>query len=87
MNENQIEQEKFYTTIANSYSEIFPYKPVQVEFIKKYVGDLDGKSILDIGCATGDLVKKLAEQGARVTGIDLSFDLLTQAMSVPVLIF
>jgi SAM-dependent methyltransferase len=31
---------------------------------------LEGKVIVDVGCGGGDLVRKLAENGARVTGID-----------------
>ncbi len=79
MNKNQLEQDKFYATIAGNYSEIFPYKPIQVEFIKSHAGELIGKSVLDIGCATGDLVKNIATEGARVTGIDLSRELLSIA--------
>lgn len=31
---------------------------------------LDGKVVVDVGCGTGELVRKLTAQGARVTGID-----------------
>ncbi|MCG6190567.1 class I SAM-dependent methyltransferase [Maribellus maritimus] len=72
-------QNKFYTSISKYYSEIFPYKPVQLNFVKKRVGDLEGKEILDIGCATGELAFQLANCGAKVKGIDLNEDLLGQA--------
>lgn len=75
------EQNIFYTSISKYYSEIFPYKPMQLKFVKNSLGDLDGKQILDIGCATGELAFNLANEGARVIGIDLNEDLLNQAKS------
>jgi len=77
MNENN--QNKFYTSISKYYSEIFPYNPAQLSFVKNRVGELAGKQILDIGCATGELAFQLTEAGAKVTGIDLNEDLLKQA--------
>jgi SAM-dependent methyltransferase len=74
------EQNEFYTSISKYYSEIFPYQPVQLQFIKSRVGEIAGKHILDIGCATGELAFQLANTGAKVTGIDLNEDLLNQAI-------
>ncbi len=31
---------------------------------------VDGKTIVDVGCGTGDVARALAEQGARVIGVD-----------------
>ncbi len=73
------QQNKFYTSISTYYSEIFPYKPLQLQFVKGKVGDLTSKQILDIGCATGELSFHLAEEGAEVTGTDLNEDLLNRA--------
>jgi len=50
-----------------------------LNFIRNKVGQLAGKQILDIGCATGELAFQLAQSGARVTGMDLNEDLLQQA--------
>ena len=75
------QQNKFYTSISKYYSEIFPYKPVQLEFVKSRAVELSGKSVLDIGCATGELAFQLAEEDANVVGIDLNEDLLQQAKS------
>src|ERR1700758_1305115 len=35
-------------------------------------GDINGKDVLDVGCAAGRLTQKLIERGARVVGIDAS---------------
>lgn len=75
------EQNQFYSSISKYYSEIFPYQPAQLQFVKNRVGELNNKNILDIGCATGELAFQLAGNGAKVTGIDLNEDLLNQAKS------
>lgn len=72
-------QDRFYTSIAEYYSEIFPYKPEQLAFIESKMENLDGKTLLDVGCATGELAFHLAEHGARVTAIDLNKSLLGKA--------
>lgn len=72
-------QNQFYTSISKYYSEIFPYKPMQLSFVKEKLGELEGKQILDIGCATGELASQLVNAGANVIGIDLNEDLLNQA--------
>lgn len=73
------QQDKFYSPIAEHYSEIFPYNPAQLEFIEKELGVLDGKTILEVGCATGELAFQLASKGASITAIDLSNSLLSKA--------
>ncbi len=78
------EQNEFYTSISKYYSEIFPYQPVQLQFVKKRVGELAENNILDIGCATGELAFQLANAGAKVTGIDLNEDLLKQAKTTKI---
>ncbi len=37
-----------------------------------FAGDVAGRDVLDAGCGTGYLARKLAQRGARVVGIDLS---------------
>ena len=76
MNSNQ---NKFYTSISEYYSDIFPYNPMQQQFTNNCIGDLHEKQILDIGCATGELAFNLANEGANVIGIDLNSDLLNRA--------
>ena len=72
-------QNIFYTSISKYYSNIFPYKPMQLQFVKNELGKLEKANILDVGCATGELASKMAINGAMVTGIDLNVDLLKQA--------
>ena len=72
-------QNKFYTSISKYYSEIFPYNPAQLQFVKNCFGNLHEKQFLDIGCATGELAFNLANEGANLIGIDLNEDLLIQA--------
>ncbi len=38
----------------------------------KFAGDVSGRTVLDAGCGTGYLSKKLRDRGALVTGIDFS---------------
>lgn len=73
-------QNKFYSSISKYYSEIFPYNPLQLQFVKSRVGELQGKQILDIGCASGELAFQLAKNGAKALGIDLNKELLNQAI-------
>jgi len=76
MNEDQ---NKFYSSISKYYSEIFPYNPMQLQFVKNRVGEMKRKQVLDIGCANGELAFQLTNEGAKVIGIDLNEDLLQQA--------
>lgn len=75
-------QEKFYTSIAEYYGEIFPFNPAHLAFTQKEVGSLERKAILEVGCATGELAFHLAENGAKVTAIDLNKALLARAKEV-----
>lgn len=43
------------------------------------VGDVREKTVLDLGCGSGENVIPLAKRGAKVTGIDLSPDLIKLA--------
>ncbi len=73
------EHDRFYGSIAGYYRSIFPQNPAQLKCVEEAAGSLEGKSILDVGCGTGELAAGLAEKGALVTGIDLNDALLSQA--------
>lgn len=56
-------------------------------FVTKYGNSLievlaprKGERILDLGCGTGDLAKKIFDQGVHVIGIDKSNNMITQAL-------
>jgi 2-polyprenyl-3-methyl-5-hydroxy-6-metoxy-1,4-benzoquinol methylase len=63
---------KFYESIAPYYHHIFPVKEEQVKFVKSnFVSDPSKASILDVGCAVGDMSVKLSGSFQSVIGIDL----------------
>jgi 2-polyprenyl-3-methyl-5-hydroxy-6-metoxy-1,4-benzoquinol methylase len=45
-------------------------------YLESRLGSLAGLSVLDIGCGRGRWVKEYAKRGARVTGVDLSPELI-----------
>src|SRR5215471_2920624 len=47
----------------------------------KFAGDVNGLAVLDAGCGTGYLSKKLHDQGAQVTGVDFSERMIAIARS------
>ncbi len=58
----------------NRHWRIFPK-----EFAFRVLGDLRGRRVLDLGCGSGELSTQLAAMGARVTGVDLSPELIAVA--------
>lgn len=49
------------------------------EMLFRSLGQFSGKEILDMGCGEGELSTQLAKLGARVTGIDISPELIEVA--------
>lgn len=48
--------------------------------LKRMVGDVEGKSVLDVGCGEGCFSRFFAKAGAEVTGVDLSDALIEAAV-------
>ena len=48
--------------------------------LKRMIGDVEGKKVLDIGCGEGYFSRFFAKTGAEVTGIDLSDALVKAAV-------
>lgn len=68
----------FYSTIHQHYEAIFPLNPQQVAWIKRLELS-SGASVLDIGCATGQLAFALAENGFQVEAFDLDEAMIASA--------
>ena len=51
--------------------------------VARLLGDIRSLSVLDVGCGTGRHAVRLAEQGARVTGVDFSAGMLGKARQKP----
>ena len=69
----------FYNDISSYYSSIFPLNTNQVDFVLSSVSDLKNKTLLDIGCATGEFAAYLARHFGSVTGIDLDTGMINKA--------
>ncbi len=70
---------RFYSSIADHYSEIFPFNSAQLAFVQQAFPNLQQQNLLDIGCANGVLASKLAPLCKAITGIDLNRKMLKKA--------
>lgn len=52
---------------------------IERKLILDLIGDLNGQTILDIGCGDGELAVELWRRGAKVTGIDVSARMIEAA--------
>jgi SAM-dependent methyltransferase len=53
--------------------------PYPLEYAFHLLGDVRGKTVVDLGCGTGENIVPLAKRGAQVIGIDISPDLIALA--------
>jgi SAM-dependent methyltransferase len=56
-----------------------PDSPFPLEYAFWLLGDVRGKTVLDLGCGAGGNIVPLVERGARVIGIDISPELVALA--------
>lgn len=70
-----------YDEAATEYAEIVAagrigstssIQPPVLPRLLDYAGDVAGRSVLDAGCGEGHVARTLAQQGAKVTAVDLS---------------
>ena len=72
----------YYDTIAKQYkkSKELPYRLVEAYTYFHLLGNLAGKSILDLGCGEGFYTRKFKEKGAStVIGVDISPKMISLA--------
>ncbi|MFC1746243.1 class I SAM-dependent methyltransferase [Candidatus Riflebacteria bacterium] len=73
-------EKKFYKTITPYFDLIFPAEPRQVDFIISSITDAtETKSILDVGCGTGNLSFGLLPHFQKVVGIDFDAEMIKKA--------
>jgi 2-polyprenyl-3-methyl-5-hydroxy-6-metoxy-1,4-benzoquinol methylase len=48
----------------------------------EFLGDVNGKSVLDYGCGTGTFCRFIQSKGAIVTGVDISENMIRVAQSI-----
>lgn len=63
---------------AGSMEPLHVINPTRVRYIRRRVGSLDHRRVVDVGCGGGLLTESLAKDGAQVLGIDLA----TQSIDV-----
>lgn len=87
MESRRVEVRRAYDTIAEDYAATFPGTEPEadldlavLEDFTRRVLEADGTSrVLDAGCGTGRIARRLADRGCAVTGIDLSPGMLAMA--------
>ncbi|RLK62929.1 class I SAM-dependent methyltransferase [Atopobacter sp. AH10] len=70
-----------YKAFASVYHALMPENLYDewLDYMKLFTPDLQGKTIVDLGCGTGDLAQRLSDEGARVIALDASEDMLAIA--------
>ena len=77
VNADPVELEKFsklahrWWDPAGEFRPLHEINPLRLDWIAKHA-QLQGASVLDVGCGGGILTEAMARRGAQVTGIDLS---------------
>ncbi|MDP4083441.1 MAG: class I SAM-dependent methyltransferase [Bacillota bacterium] len=74
-----------YERFAYLYDELMQEAPYDqwVDYVKGKIAKyrIEGRTLLDLACGTGELSTRFAKEGYYVTGIDLSEDMLAVAMA------
>ncbi|MDY0147953.1 MAG: methyltransferase domain-containing protein, partial [Halothiobacillus sp.] len=61
-----------------AFAALHAINPLRIRFISQYAA-LSGARVLDVGCGGGILSEGLAQEGAKVTALDLAADALQAA--------
>jgi len=54
------------------------------DWVTEKSGDVEGKTVCDVGCGSGRFVTALAQRGATVTGVDIAPDMLKLASDLAI---
>lgn len=65
--------------LDGDFKPLHQINPVRRQFIIQHLGDIFGKTVIDVGCGGGILAESLAKLGANVTGIDMGEEPLNVA--------
>ena len=69
-----------YENIASVYEDIFPLKQITLNFVQKHLPEPDENStVLDVGCATGELCRALTGLGHKMIGLEPDREMVAQA--------
>lgn len=61
-----------------AFAALHAINPLRIQFISQYA-ELSGARVLDVGCGGGILSEGLAQEGAKITALDLAADALQAA--------
>lgn len=62
---------KLYEVLAAEYEEVFPSSIEKAGFVESFLNNTQTQCLLDMGCASGELVYQLSSPDREITGIDL----------------
>jgi 2-polyprenyl-6-hydroxyphenyl methylase/3-demethylubiquinone-9 3-methyltransferase len=57
--------------LSGEFKPLHQINPLRTDYIVQHTSGLKNKDVLDVGCGGGILAESMAQQGARVTGIDM----------------
>jgi SAM-dependent methyltransferase len=81
----EFKQRQKETWALGSFAEIATFTTVTAGHLVRFAGVKPGQALLDVACGTGVVAITAARAGAKVTGLDLTPELLAQAReSAPV---
>lgn len=73
-----------YDKISKVYkrSKTLPFRPVEEHTIFEMIGDVQGKSVLDLACGQGYYTRLFKHKGAtKVVGVDVSLEMIKDAQA------
>ena len=60
-----------------------PLQALEEPIVVAEIGDVRGLDVLELGCGTGRHSLRMAAEGARVTAVDFSGEMLAEARAKP----